>query len=280
MSSAPAPVNEVLRPLTLGELLDRTFTIYRRHALVFSGLVALPGLLAVGARLFSAAMLRSETFDFTRILSFFAAFMLLLFVSIVANAIAQAATMVAVSRVHLGQSITIAESYAAVRGRLVRICLITVALAILIMFGFLMLVIPGVFLALRWSLAIPATVLEDRGLGGSMDRSATLVEGQYGRIFVIYVLYFLLVMVFTTALQTPATIVLFMRASSLAQPPFWFQVVSDLAGFITQCLVGPLLTIAMALSYYDARVRKEGFDLQHMLMQLDTAEPQPQPAVP
>ena len=39
--------------------------------------------------------------------------------------------------------------------------------------------------------------------------------------------------------------------------------------FATQCLVGPLLTIALSLVYYDERVRKEAFDLQHMLEELD-----------
>jgi hypothetical protein len=31
---------DVLRPLTLGELLDRTFLLYRKHFVLFVGLVA------------------------------------------------------------------------------------------------------------------------------------------------------------------------------------------------------------------------------------------------
>ena len=31
-----------LRPLSLGELLDRTFTIYRSHFWVFVGIMAIP----------------------------------------------------------------------------------------------------------------------------------------------------------------------------------------------------------------------------------------------
>jgi len=41
------------------------------------------------------------------------------------------------------------------------------------------------------------------------------------------------------------------------------------ASFISECLVGPLATIAFSLIYYDERVRKEAFDLQLMMMTLD-----------
>lgn len=40
-----------------------------------------------------------------------------------------------------------------------------------------------------------------------------------------------------------------------------------------QSLVGPLLTIALTLLYYDQRVRKEGFDLQLMMSNLEGAAP-------
>ena len=36
-----------LRPLTLGELLDRSFSLYRRHFWLFVGIMALPSLLGL-----------------------------------------------------------------------------------------------------------------------------------------------------------------------------------------------------------------------------------------
>jgi hypothetical protein len=49
-------------------------------------------------------------------------------------------------------------------------------------------------------------------------------------------------------------------------------VASAIASFVSQCLVGPLATIAFSLLYYDQRVRKEAFDLQHMMETLDGAQ--------
>ena len=61
-----------------------------------------------------------------------------------------------------------------------------------VFFGFLLLILPGIFFALRWSLVIPAAVLERIGLRAAMGRSAALVEGHYGRVFMIFFLYFLI----------------------------------------------------------------------------------------
>src|SRR6202051_3258887 len=38
-----------LRPLSLGELLDRSFFLYRRHFILFAGISAIPYLIIVGA---------------------------------------------------------------------------------------------------------------------------------------------------------------------------------------------------------------------------------------
>jgi hypothetical protein len=57
-----------------------------------------------------------------------------------------------------------------------------------------------------------------------------------------------------------------------------WRVASLVATFISQCLVGPLATIAFSLVYYDERVRKEAFDLQLMMTTLDAPGLQVAPA--
>src|SRR3974390_553107 len=50
-----------LRPLPLGEILDRTFTLYRRHFLLFVGISAIPHLLILGLNLAQTLLLRAAT---------------------------------------------------------------------------------------------------------------------------------------------------------------------------------------------------------------------------
>jgi len=40
-----------LRPLSIGEILDRTFTLYRRYFLLFVGISAIPQILVLAFRL-------------------------------------------------------------------------------------------------------------------------------------------------------------------------------------------------------------------------------------
>src|SRR5438552_9078889 len=40
-----------LRPLSLGEILDRTFSLYRKNFLLFAGITAIPQLLVLALRL-------------------------------------------------------------------------------------------------------------------------------------------------------------------------------------------------------------------------------------
>ena len=113
-----------LRPLSLGELLDRTFTYYREHFWTFVGIMAPAEILIVAAGLvlqaFGIQPLLSQqarpmapTQQIAAFGSFFAAISLYAVVSLFAHSIALGATSVAVSKIHLGNRITIAEAYRA-----------------------------------------------------------------------------------------------------------------------------------------------------------------------
>ena len=67
------------------------------------------------------------------------------------------------------------------------------ALAILLIFyvgmflGLLLLVVPGVLIAMMWSVAIPSLVGENLGVFESLDRSRELTRGSRGKIFLIFI---------------------------------------------------------------------------------------------
>src|SRR5258708_37871128 len=46
-----APMNTPLRPMNLGELLDRTFFLYRKHFLFFVGIMVVPYLMLLAFQL-------------------------------------------------------------------------------------------------------------------------------------------------------------------------------------------------------------------------------------
>jgi hypothetical protein len=130
-------------------------------------------------------------------------------------------------------------------------------------------IVPGVILALMNALSMPDAVLEKRGISDSLSRSASLTKGFRGRILLIYVLLTVLVTIVNALWQMPAAIVLFVTSPSPGRYLLWAQLASQLAGFVTRSVLGPIMTIAIALVYYDVRVRKEAFDIEHMMEQID-----------
>jgi hypothetical protein len=52
--------------------------------------------------------------------------------------------------------------------------------------GLLLLIVPGIFLALRWMVAAQAVVVEAKGVRPAMGRSAALADGRYGAILGLF----------------------------------------------------------------------------------------------
>ncbi|MGH9396222.1 MAG: hypothetical protein ACRD18_05160 [Terriglobia bacterium] len=314
-----------LRPLSLGELLDRTFTYYRRHFWVFVGIMAIPQVFIVAANLGFTLFVRS-TFS-TRapqnpaviaarlphlMGGIVASYSLIVLINLLGLAVALGATTFAISEVYLGHHIGVRQAYGKLRGKVLRL-LGTVGLIILISIGayivaalggFVVAIIPMValghnlgpdveakiiigllfaliicaaivlaaILILRYGVAIPALVLEDTRPWQALKRSAVLTKGFLWRVFVIWFLMSLVDFVILLVFQAPFWAAgLLLRVKFLA-PPAWLTVPASVAGGVGGAVGGPLLIIALALLYYDTRVRKEGLDLQLMLKALDSKE--------
>jgi len=255
-----------LRPLSLGELLDRSFFLYRKNFVLFAGIMALPHLVFLAFQLIHVGLLRGKSSGVT-LLWTLATYVLALGVS----AASQGAAVIAVSHVHLEQSTSIAESFAGIKGRILYLALIMVGYWMGIGVGLILLIVPGVILALMWALTIPVAVIEDKGLRDAVNRSAELTKGNRGRVFVIYALYLVLIYAIYMAWMLPVLAVagLSARAHRMVGVPLWTQLAIPIGSFLSNCLAGPLMTIGISLLYYDQRVRKEAFDLQHMMATLD-----------
>jgi glycerophosphoryl diester phosphodiesterase family protein len=260
-----------LRLMSLGELLDRSFFLYRKHFALFVGIIALPHLVLLAFQLIGVAINRGTTMAFT------ATGLVWLFATLVlylgASAASQGATVVAVSKVHLGTDTSISEAFAGIKGRILYLALIMIGVGIGVSIGFVLLIVPGIILALMWALTIPVAVLEDKGLRDATARSAELTKGNRWRIFMVYFLFIVLMYIVILLWEVPifAAIGIFARSGQrpLTVLPVWTQVALPVCTFLSQCLVGPLLTIALSLVYYDQRVRKEAFDLQLMMSTID-----------
>jgi hypothetical protein len=124
----------------------------------------------------------------------------------------------------------------------------------------------------RYSLAVPACVVEGLPVMISLRRSRFLSQGSLGRIFLAFLLLLILVIAFSLVLSIPNYIEL---AFHPGKPSLPFAIWNLLSSFLAGTLSQPVATIAIALIYFDQRVRKEAFDLQLMMEAIGGQAPPP-----
>ncbi|PYX94433.1 MAG: hypothetical protein DMG67_01545 [Acidobacteria bacterium] len=270
----------LLRPLSIGEMLDRTFSIYRDHFKLFVGIFVFPQLaiLAVnfGLHVILHAAASSPAAAPIAALGFVVYLPVYFATIMVTYAVGQAATVYAVSQVYLDRPTTISQAYSFIKGRFWSI--LGVVLLVFIggiagtFVGLLALLVGAIVLpvliVLYSALAVPVTVLEGRDPVESIKRSYNLVKDDLGRIFLIWVLFFAIQIAASGLITIPA-ILLAEALSRHGQVPLWLNALSDLGEFVVGCVVRPLLTIAFSIAYYDERVRKEALDMQFMMAAID-----------
>ena len=117
-------------------------------------------------------------------------------------------------------------------------------------------------------MSVPAVLLEQLTAGRSIQRSIVLTRGNLLRVFVLFICAG--VIAYATALlcQGPFMIGAFV-AGEETTTAFWFRIAGLVFGTIGGTFSAPFGVVGLALMYYDLRIRKEAFDLQHMLNTLD-----------
>jgi len=259
-----------LRPLSLGEILDRTFTIYRRNFLLFVGIAGIPQLLILSLaliRLFVLAPGRRFAGAGSPAFAMGAVFAALatIIITILAYLFSQGGVIRAVTDLYLGRTTSIGQSLRGVQDELGTLFGVVSLNGLAVLASMILLVVPGLYVLGRLIVCVPAALTERLGPRDSLSRSWDLTKGAAGRAFMIFLLYFVIVMAASLLLAAP-----FGALSAAAGPRnpqlqmFWLAM-TNVSNSAVSVLVSPILLIATAIFYFDLRVRKEAFDLQFMM---------------
>ena len=253
-----------LRPMSTGELLDRTFTLIRRQFLLFAGIMVIPQIFLLAAEL--TPSLAGVGSAVRNGLAFGIVVLVMYLIGAITSILAQAAAIFAVSEIQVGRTISVRQAYSRVRAKLWPLATSGMIYGLAVGVGALLLLIPGIWLALRGALVFQVATLENLKGGAALRRSIVLTKGSAGQIFLVWVFIVFIALVAAAIFQFPATVLL---------PAPWSVQVGALGGVIAGVLVGPVAAIALSLVYFDQRVRKEALDLQVMMAALDQPSPMP-----
>jgi hypothetical protein len=304
-----------LRPMSLGEILDRTAQLYRTHFLLFAGIASVNAgvmlvlnLAQIGVQRLLLHLHMSAQLPWVT-LGFLILIVPLIFIGAGA---AVAANNRAVAWVNLDQPATMRGAYSSILPRLGRyLWLMTIAAFViyipfiilftgyfvflfayarpkglfvqggansdvhaaivlgLVTLGFALLclgaLVYSILMALRYSLAVPASVVEDLPARKALRRSVELSMGSRGRIFVLGLLISAIQLGLVTVTQIFFIAAAWVAVKHHAEVPVWIQIAQQLVGFLTNSFIGPMYATGLTLFYYDQRIRKEGYDIEWMM---------------
>lgn len=264
----------MLRPLGLGEVIDTSFGLFRT---AFGSLLAV-SLITSGLPQVLGAFLASSS------LGLRAAYSLL---GLVAAVIGVAATTFIVSERYLGRPLPAGEAFNRAFpfvGRiLVLWILVTLVIGVALMvfmvpalfvlrgvlvspaavFALIPLLIPALVVTAGLILAVPALVVEDLPAGSrGLSRSWELTRGLRTKVLLTIVVTFLLFLVPIIAFALLGEMFGIAPEGSPA---------ATAVEVVTTTLLTPLLYVTITVLYYDARVRKEAFDLEMLAAEVENA---------
>lgn len=267
-----------LRPMTLGQVLDTTFSLYKRNFWLFVGITSIPFLavliLQVGAAALQLSRPSPQPASPALASGAIVGGIVFLLVYFLLAGAAQAATIFAVSDLYLGRAATVRGSFRKVGGKAFRVILVLLLVGLTVGVGFLLLIIPGIILFCRTAVAVPASMLEDTKAVGSIERSMQLTKGFAMQIFLIFLLVWVLSYLALLIFQVPFAYLQGATAQARQTLVFGMLALQHLSSFLSNVLVGPIGTIAFSLMYYNLRVRKEAFDIQHLMNSLPASPSQ------
>jgi hypothetical protein len=257
-----------LRPLGIGEILDAGIKLFVRHwqPLVLSviGLILPVQILSA----LVTASVAPEQFDLTTSetgveegeeAEFLIGQGAIALLSVISVLLATAVCFKAVADAYLGVEPDWRRSLRFAVRRLGGLFGVAIVGGLLVALATLALIVPGIWLFVMYSVAVPALLLERIGPIQALRRSFRLVKGRWWPTAGVLVVGYLLIgilgaLVTGVVMLVPAVVA---EDNTLAG-----ALGAVVGGTLGSMLTTPYSAAVVALLYFDLRVRKEGLDLQ------------------
>lgn len=241
------PEQGINRELGLGEAISKTFHVFRQDFAKYFVLYAVVGIIVqvattLAQRAFVVPMLPMNPTP-QQVSNFFSglfgALLLLVGVIFVVNiifstiaqgsAITLASGQITRGQASLGASISFAVS------KLLSIWAVSIIVGVIVFLGIIALVVPGIILAIMYSLALPVLLIEKKGVFESMSRSRQLVSHRWGKTLGTFLVLGIIVII--------ASLIF----GAITAP---FGIVGTVVNGILSAIYQPLFPILLAVYYY------------------------------
>ncbi|HEY0166344.1 MAG TPA: hypothetical protein VGB75_04805 [Jatrophihabitans sp.] len=283
---APKPGCIPLRPLDVGEVLGGAVEAIRRNARTVLGLSAVAAVAQAliglfvqryanlqGGRAIDQSDPANPQVYWGQLGKVLASTLGLSLLSSVFAAVLTGMIVVVVTEDVVGRKASLELVWSKVRSRIWRLVTLSLLVGVLAAVGLVLCLAPGIWLWGIWAVAVPALIIENRGIGQALRRSQNLVRGTFWRVWGIRALGFGITLALGGVLSavagaTAAAItgdrpagLLGAGAGSLS---WTYLLISAIGTALAVTLTAPFQASIDSLLYVDLRMRKEqlAVDLQ------------------
>lgn len=239
-----------LRVRSISEIVDAAFVLFRRHSLQYITLAAIATAPSLILNLFlSGGVTPTGMSSVMRLLPG-------IIIGVITYALVSAVIIRMGSDAYLGSEPNVSATMRDVLPKAPTLILASLLTSIMVGFSALFLILPMFYVLTLVFATIPLIVLERKGALAAISRSRKLSAGIkwhiLGTVLLVYGIYFVL------SLAIP------LLAAVVGGNPVVVLVMQTLFAVVA----APILNLVVMVLYYDARIRAEGFDVEHMAQSL------------
>ena len=284
-----------LEPVGIGDILEFSFRVYRQR---FGTLVRAVAVVVVPVWLFTALLLSAtplgealelfesrpsgqaatdpadpfadvEASDFAL---YIGGVLVVGGLGAVSTQLATAVTCIIVAGAYLGRARTWQDSLAFTWRRLGPLVWLQLVYGVLLGLGFIAFLVPGVYLFVAWSVAVPVLLFEDTRGFGALRRSRELLRGRWWPTAGLLVLVALATGLFQALLSAVVPLLVAGSGSDVAR-----TFAEAAAGLIGAVVTAPFTAAVLTVLFFDALVRKDGWAVADTALRIPAEPPDSTP---
>jgi len=253
------------RKLDIAGVLGATFQVIGRNIVTFSilGLV-LSGLPAGVLAWFQAMWLSSQTEglasgNLALTPGYFTNLGYGVLVSLITTAILQGALIFATVQDMNGQKPQVGEALATGLRNFLPLIIVSILFGVAVVVGMIFLIVPGIMIACAWCVAVPALVAERTGIFGSFGRAAELTRGNRWRIFGLFFLIWVILVVLGMVIGSITAATMFATPGALENPmAMALNPLNIVLQVIQQTITAVISASLVAVLYVELRKVRDG----------------------